>query len=437
MAGSGKIVKPLEEGRPSLLSPFSTWRGMAPATRKLLAARFWRSLSQGALVVDLALYLHALGWTGTAIGGVLTGGGLAGAALALAVGVTSDRFRRKPFLLAYEGLSCLCALTAISTTQPLLLAAAIVLAGFGRGANGAAGPFSPAEQAWLAESVEPAHRGFVYSINTSFGFAGMAIGALLAAAPALLKGGLGEAGSFRPLFLIVLLGNAVNLWIVTTAEERARPPKPERASGGEASSHQPSSIRSKENGFLWRLIALNGLNGLAIGLTGPLMAYWFAMKFHEGPGAIGPVMAATFAITAIAAVVTARMTQRFGLVRSVQWGRTGGLALLVILPLLPAYALASAAYILRSALNRGTVGARQALVVSVVRDHRRGFAVSVNLLSQMVPMSLGPVLAGAMIGAKWFVAPFYIAAVLQGLYVLFYGRLLGPYEEAAMAANPE
>ncbi len=80
---------------------------MATATRRLLAARFWRSLSQGALVVDLSLYLHALGWSGVAIGGVLTGGGLFGAALSLVVGVASDRLRRKPFVIAYECLTCL------------------------------------------------------------------------------------------------------------------------------------------------------------------------------------------------------------------------------------------------------------------------------------------------------------------------------------------
>lgn len=120
---------------------------MAPATRRLLAARFWRSLSQGALVVDLSLYLHALGWSGVAIGAVLTGGGLFGAATSLLVGILSDRQRRKPFVVAYEVLTCGCAIAALLTTDPLWLAPAIVLAGFGRGASGAAGPFSPAEQA--------------------------------------------------------------------------------------------------------------------------------------------------------------------------------------------------------------------------------------------------------------------------------------------------
>ena len=422
------------------MSPFNNskrmwrhWTGMAPATRRLLAARFWRSLSQGALVVDLSLYLHALGWTGVAIGGVLTGGGLFGAIMSLLVGVTSDRLRRKPFLLAYEGLTCLCALTALATASPLWLAPAIVLAGFGRGANGAAGPFSPAEQAWLAEAVDLRQRGLVYSLNTSFGFLGMALGALAAALPPLWHASLGATLSFRPLFGLVLLGNAVNLVLVAgTPEVRHTRPLGSKAPPPDAAAE---SDRAHENRFLLRLMGLNALNGLAVGLVGPLIAYWFALRFHVGPAAIGPVMALTFLLTAASSLFMGLMSRRVGLVRAVQWGRSAGLVFLALMPVMPLYSLAALLYMLRSTVNRGTVGARQALVVSVVRDERRGLAVSLNALSMMIPMSVGPTLAGAMIGAGWFITPFIIAAALQGLYVFFYGAAFAPFEQATMTTN--
>ena len=77
-----------------------------------------RSIGQGALVVDFALYLHALHWTGIAIGLLLSGVGLFGAALSLWIGLSSDRLRRKPFLLGYEGIALLCSIAALFTTQP-------------------------------------------------------------------------------------------------------------------------------------------------------------------------------------------------------------------------------------------------------------------------------------------------------------------------------
>ncbi len=407
-----------------------SWRRLALPTRCLLSARFWRSISQGALVVDLALYLHALGWSGAGIGLVLSAAGFAGAGLNLAVGITSDRLSRKPFLLTYEMLTCLCALVAMTWSSPWLLGPAIVLAGFGRGANGAAGPFAPAEQAWLADAVAAASRGFVYSLNSALGFTGMALGALAASLPAFWVKALGPAGSYRPLFLLVLLGNAVNLYLLARAPEadhRSRRPRAEKRAGASREGG-----RRTEKRFLTSLVGLNSLNGLAIGLTGPLITYWFAMRFHIGPAFIGPVMAATFAVTAAASLTAGHMTRRVGLVRSVVWGRSGGLVLLLLFPVMPFYLLAALVYLLRSALNRGTIGARQALVVSAVRDERRGLASSLNALSVQVPMSVGPTFAGAMIGAGWFVTPFYVAAALQGLYVLLYGRVFAPYERALL-----
>jgi MFS family permease len=404
---------------------------LTPAGRRLVAARFWRSIAQGVLVADLALYLHALQWSGVEIGSVLSGAGLAGAAFSLAVGLTSDRYRRKPFLLAYEGLCTLCALVALSTTRTLPLAAAIVLAGFGRGANGSAGPFAPAEQAWLAETAEPHMRGFVFSLNAAMGFTGMALGALAGVLPTLWQGLLGGAQSYRPLFVIVILGNAANLVLLWGAQEtrRKRAVATAAAAAQSVDAESLARKRQRENTFLRRLVALNALNGMATGLTGPLMAYWFAVRFDVGPAAIAPVMALAFLVTAAASLASGSLTRRSGLVNVVVWGRGAGLALLTILPLVPVYALAALLYILRSALSRGTAGARQALVVSAVRNERRGFAASVNALSGQVPQSVGPAMAGGLIGAGWFAAPFYAAAALQLAYLLFYRRAFRSFEK--------
>jgi MFS family permease len=435
MASDRPLPAPVGQAQGLLHRGWTAWASLALPTRRLLSARFWRSISQGTLVVDLALYLHALGWSGAAIGIVLSGGGLAGAALNLAVGVSSDRLRRKPFLLAYEGLTCLCALVAMTQSSPFLLAPAIVLAGFGRGANGAAGPFSPAEQAWLAESVPPARRGMVYSLNTALGFVGMALGAVAGALPSAWRPSLGPAGSFRPLFGLVVLGNMVNLALLVRTPEKHR-------SRGQVAAPPPVSAgtprsRAWENRFLWELVSLNALNGVAIGFTGPLIAYWFAMRFHVGPSLIGPVMAATFSVTALSALVTGRLSQRVGMVRSVVWGRSGGLLLLILMPLMPLYSLAALMYLLRSALNRGTAGVRQALVVTAVHDERRGFAASLNALSLQVPRSLGPSFAGAMIGAGWFITPFYVAAAFQCLYVVLYGRVFTPFERVVLTGDDD
>lgn len=397
---------------------------LTPAARRILAARFWRSIAQGALVVDMALYLNALGWSGTAIGGVLSGGGLAGAFFGLAIGFVSDRFGRKRFLLAYEAIGCVCGLVAFITSNTPLLAAAVVLGGFGRGANGAAGPFAPAEDAWLAECVEPLERGYVFSLKSAIGFAGMAAGALLAMLPALWVNALGTAGSHRPLFLLVILGNAANLFILGNAPEKKLTQTPTV----DKTLPEPRKETGRENKFLRHLMAINVLNGLAVGLTGPLMSYWFAVRFHVGATVIAPVMAVSFLSVAAVAMISGELGRRIGMVNVMLWSRWGGLGLMLILPLMPIYALAAIVHIVRSAIVSGTIGTRQALVVCAVRDERRGLASSLNTFSGRLPQSIGPTLAGMFIGAGWFVTPFYIAAAFQAAYALLFERLFRQVE---------
>lgn len=398
-----------------------------PTTRKLVLARAIRSIGQGILVVDLTLYLSALGWNGFHIGLLLSSAGLFGALLSLGVGIASDRLRRKPFLIIYEGFVLAAAGVVFFTAQHFLLSVAVVIAGFGRGANGAAGPFSPVEQAWLAEAVQPSRRGRVYSLNSAFGFFGMGFGALLAMLPEwfsqwIEKGNaevVVHAVAYRPLFLIVAISSIANIFILLKARENYSGAKKPKIIARDQSE---LIIRKKENKKLTGLVVLNSFNGMAVGLTGPLISYWFATKFGIGPASIAPIMAATFFITGLSSVLTGRISEKIGLVKSIVWARLVGLVLLILLPLMPYYWLASLVYILRSAFNRGSIGNRQALTVGLVREERRGFATSLNAVSMQLPQSVGPGVSGFLFNAGELQLPFYAGAVLQGVYLVLYNR---------------
>ena len=189
-------------------------RPWPPAVKLVMGARLARSVGQGALVVGFTLYLHALGWSAAGIGEVLSAGLLFGVALTLLVGPASDRLGRKGFLLAYEGVLVVSALLALASSRPWVLVLGAVLGGFGRGANGAAGPFGPLEQAWLAQGLDAGERPRVFSLNSTLGFTGMAVGALIAGLPAAWAGVLPGALAFRPLFALPLLGSLVGLVLV-------------------------------------------------------------------------------------------------------------------------------------------------------------------------------------------------------------------------------
>lgn len=188
-------------------------------------------------------------------------------------------------------------------------------------------------------------------------------------------------------------------------------------------------IRHGENKNMLRLAWVNLLNGLAVGFIGPMMAYWFAVRFGVSTTQIGVTLALSFVFTGISSLITGRLTDRFGMVRAVVFLQILGVLMMLVLPLMPSFALASVIYVARSALARGTQGARSALSTSLTRDNRRGFSVSMNALVMRLSSVVGPTASGYIFDLGWLSVPFYVAACLQLSSSILYGRLFRSFDQ--------
>jgi predicted MFS family arabinose efflux permease len=383
-------------------------------TQRLIAARGIRSVAQGALIVDFTLYLRALSWPAVEIGLLLAAGMIFSIGLTLLVGPLSDRFGRKRFLLLYEVAQLAAAVLACASMAPLWLGLAAIVGGYGRGANGATGPFSPIEQAWLAAGLRPAEIAHAFRLNVATGFFGMGAGSVLAMLPRLLHRSLPGALAYRSIFGLAGLAAALCFAILAALSDRRElpPPKP-----------PPDAARRDERKQLFGLVGINLLNGFGMGMVGPFIAYWFQLRFGVGPARIGPVMAAGFLLAGMMTLGTGRMIVRLGLVDTVVAMRALGLLFLLLLPFSPSFAIAALLHILRSTLGRATAGARQALVVQLVAAERRGFAATLGTVSSQIPRAVGPWLGGYLFGMDFLAAPFLAAALCQGAYLILYRRL--------------
>ncbi|HUZ75172.1 MAG TPA: MFS transporter [Stellaceae bacterium] len=398
---------------------FPVLQRLTRTARLLILCRAARSVGQGALVADFALYLHALRWSAAQMGAVYMGGMVLGAGLTLLAGPLSDRIGRKPFILGYGVAQVLAAAMALATTASSWLAAAAVIGAFGRGANGAAGPFGPVEQAWLASDLADGDFGPVYSLNAAVGYGGMAIGALFGALPPFLRGAAPGALDYRVLFVLPLLGALATLALLVPAADPRAPPAPHR----DPETGAMTTLDRRERGMLLRLMGINTLNGLGTGLIGPFMALWFHLRFGVGPAAIGPVLAVGFVLASLGSLGTGWLTRRLGMARSIVWMRFAGLVLLVLLPFAPSYGLSATCYVLNAACNRGTSGARQAVGLRLVGASRRGLAASLNTISMQIPRALGPIIGGVLLDAGLLALPMLLTAALQSIYLVLYQRM--------------
>lgn len=396
-----------------------------PVVKKLMLVNLIRSIGQGMMVVVLALYLDALGWSSVKIGTVLAAGGLLSVFLAPLVGIFSDRVGRKPFVLLSELSTAGCALIGILSINPVLLFIAITFSGFGKADAGSASPFAPAEQAWLASFIKPSERGKIYSLNNALSFFGMATGAMLVGTLSFGNLSLGISVYHLAFYSTFAFSIATAAIVVTVSGEPFnRKEKPME----KMTQIEEVKITKEENTAILKLAGINVLNGIAIGLTGPMMAYWFSVKFGVSSAQIGGTLALTFFATGIISTFQAGISKKYGTVQSIVMVRYIACLLLVLMPLLSSYALVSILYILRTALNRGSQGAAQALSVSLTRGKRSGFASSINLLSMRLPISIGPYITGYLFGLGALALPFYLAAGLQGSFAYLYGKAFRAYD---------
>ena len=165
--------------------------------------------------------------------------------------------------------------------------------------------------------------------------------------------------SYRPIFFFIFVLSLVTASIILAIREGKIDKQPRYIK--EESGNQEKRIR-EENSAVLKLAAINILNGIAIGLTGPMMSYWFSARFGVSSIQIGGTLAVTFFATGVTSVLQARLSHKHGTIWSIVLVRFIASLLLILMPLLSSYAFVSVLYIIRTALNRGTQGAQQALV---------------------------------------------------------------------------
>jgi len=402
-----------------------------------MGGRALRSLTQGYLGIVVPIFLVRAGYDSVRIGALLTVAAASSAALTALVGFAADRWGRKPLLVVLGLMTAASGAVFAVTTQYAVLVAAAALGTIGvggaAGSGGAFGPYYPAEQALVAEHAGDADRTTVFAGLSLVGVLSASAGAALAAVPRFVAttGLASRLAGYRLLFgLTALLGLAMAAVILPVGEGALR-----------RTSRAPAPLTPRTRGLLARFAVTNGVNGLAIGFLGPILALWFHLRYGVGSAEIG----ALYFVINLAAVVpyvgVPWVTRRLGgLVRTVVSVRLVSAGLLALIPLMPTFALAGAVYLVRMMANAVSVPVRQSYVMGIVEPAERSRVAGLANLPARVCALAGPALAGVMLRTWWIGVPLELASGLQfanaGLYWGFF-RNVRPPEERASRAEPD
>ncbi len=398
----------------------------------ILLARIAMSAGRALAGVLTPIYLALQGFSALELSEYVIAVALASAILSAVIGMAADRVGRRVFLIVVPLLTALAGTGFAFSSNTALLFGLGALGSFGRGSgagSGTVGPYLPAESAFVAESLPAAHRNSAFGRLTFGSSLGALAGSLLALlAPSVHLHGPAATAAFRGGFLAVAVTSAIAGLLAVGLSER---PRTERRGGrgGPGARQSPAtgqdtgqgtrrrlrwfSLPRRSRWLLYRLWITNTTNGLAVGMFGPFVTYWFFRRFGASAPQVGVVFAVINAATMVSSLSAARMARRWGLVRTVFVVRTAQAVLLIPMVLAPTFALAAGVYLVRMVVQRIGLPLRQSYAVGLAHpDERATVSALSNLPSQLV-MAGSPAITGYLMDEVSLSLPFELAAILQ------------------------
>jgi MFS family permease len=283
-------------------------------------------------------------------------------------------------------------------------------------------PFLPIEQAMLGQggTGQGGTRRFA-SYNFAAVFAG-ALGALVAGSPDLaLRYGVPAQMSLEFLFALYAILALVVALLASRLSPAVEAPAQSLDPLAEASSVPASTHRMRARLFpslphsrrmVLRLSGLFSLDAFAGGLVAQaLMALYFHLRFGVSLGLLAILFFDANLPSALSFLAAPALARRFGLLNTMVFTHLPSNLLLILVPLMPTFALAAALLLLRQTLSQLDVPTRQAYTMALVTPGERTAAASVTSVARSAGAATSPALAGMLLQGSWLVfgAPFLVA----------------------------
>ena len=379
--------------------------------RLVIAARALRTFGYGCTSVLLAGMLTVDGASPAAIGLLLAIAAAGSVAASILMGMFADRLGRRCSLVASAVLMGVAGIVfACSESYPLLLVAAFV--GTISPSTNDNTPFSGVEQAILAQTCPDEHHTAVFARYSTAALLAGALGGLAAA-------GLGQLSTPEPGDVAFLLysGIAVALMILfarlSPKAEAAREP-------GHLVDHERPG-RPAASRPVVRLAGLFAVDAFAGGLAvQAILALWFQQRFDVSAGQLGVLFCATNLLPALSQALAPVLAARRGLLATMLVPHFVSNLLLLCVPVAPTFELAAAFLLLRQAVSKIDVPARQAFTAAIVRPEERTAAASLTTVARSVAVSASPLTSSLLLSGPLIAsgAPLLMGGALAIAYDL-------------------
>jgi MFS family permease len=404
----------------------------------LMGSRGVRAFAFSYLSVVFAIYLAQLGYSTVTVGLVFSTGYATSALLTAVWGYLADRCGRKNILILLAVLTIISNLLYLFFNHLIFILIAESIAAVGVGSSGAGGqgggPFSPVEQALLAEKCTPENRNRIFATNACVGSIMGSLGALVSALPQYLqqRRGWETVASYKPLFAMTIAFSIAIIFAYASIDEHHVPRQKSR--GGKLSARP-----LRHFGIVAKLAMLGVIDNLGAGLVSPLMSYWFFLRFGVELKSLGLTFFLSYILAARSFLIAPTIARRFGVVKTMAVSHGMASVLNILLPLSPTFSVAAGLTVSRSFFAYMDSPLRNSFIMGVVNPEDRGSAAGITTLSRQVPVAVSPTISAYLMHSFSLNVPIFLGGFLQlindfSFYDLF--RDVKPPEEQIAKPQP-
>ncbi len=230
-----------------------------------------------------------------------------------------------------------------------------------------------------------------------------ALGALLSGVPEYLQKDWGwkSVASYKPLFGLTILFSVLLIFAYASIDEHHVPVRREEKT--------PRRI----DGFVIKMSLLGMVDNLGAGMVGPLLSYWFYLRFGVELKSLGFMFFLSYLLAAMSFLAAPLIARKIGVVSTMAFSHGAASLIYLLIPFAPAFIIGAGLLILRSFFAYMDNPLRSSFIMGIVRPEHRGSAAGITTLSRHVPVSISPTLSGYMMQAFTLNAPILLGGFLQ------------------------
>lgn len=383
-------------------------------------AKGLRTFGFGSVSVILALFLAKHNFSSLEVGAIFSATLIEDAIFTTTVSLFANQLGMRKVLLWSSLLMIASGVCLCLATQPWLIALAAVCGIFSP-AGFEGGPFAAVEQTIIARDVSSERLTSAFSWYNLTGFAGAALGSLLAGICFANFQAFNHEAAYQIIFMLYIVSGVAmaSLYAMlpkNLLQHRVNASQPVNT---DKPAHKAkvdfAAVLVKKNAGT--LVLLQGLDAFGGGfVVQSLIAYWFYMRYHVGADFTGVIFCIANILAAGSFLAAPLIANKIGLLKTMVFTHLPCSIALCFVPLMPTAQLAAALLLSRSFFSSMDIPARQAYTMLLVHPDDRPAVAGLTTASRAIAQGLSPLLSGWVTTSAISGAPFVIAGVCKTIY---------------------